>query len=155
MAKNGCSCCAGWRPNRVSLVLDEQNWATKLFTSHSSHARRARPDSVARKLALWLTPDWRIRANCRVVKASFLAETHSSFLGFQPRLRVASLNLFLLLYAFLFYIEFISLSLQSAFYALVIDSIFYLILNIFTIFDFIKLFRLFWKNGTNQIIFST
>lgn len=114
MAKNGCSCCAGWRPNRVSLVLDEQNWATKLFTSHSSHARRARPDSFARKLTLWLTPDWRIRANCRVVKASFLAKTHSSFLGFQPRLRVASLNLFLLLYAFLFYIEFISLSLQSS-----------------------------------------
>lgn len=41
-----------------------------------------------------LRPDWRIRANCRVVKASFPVKTHSSFLHFHSRLQITSLNLF-------------------------------------------------------------
>lgn len=107
--KNRCSWCAAWRPNEISPALDEQNWATKLFTSHSSHARRARPDSSARKLALWLKPDWRIRANCRVVKASFLVKIYSSFLDFHPQVRIVSLNpLYCSARAPLLYFEFVS-----------------------------------------------
>lgn len=149
MAKNGCSCCVGWRPTQVSLALDEQNWATKLFTSHSSHARRARPDSFARKLALWLTPDWRIRANCRVVKASFLVKTHSSFLGFQPRLRVAALKSIpiILCISSWPWIHFFDdvIGDHPEFYMFKTDPIFSLVLNI-AIFDFLKFLQSFWGN---------